>query len=133
MHIPGAPFQWAGVHVQVELLTGAEAPACCKIQLAEHREKEEKKEEAKPRKAARLAEDQKQCCHMGGYFVFSGSLASKNKPVLQDITLSLNLALNGTKLILLQKIQDHLWPTQRLRRTRDTLKYLGVMGAVLLS
>ncbi|KAF9455670.1 hypothetical protein BDZ94DRAFT_1179501, partial [Collybia nuda] len=115
-----------GVHVQAKFLTGGKAQEQHAVQTAESDETERKKEAASLCKATKLLEDQN-CCHeTGNSFVFTGSISSKNKSVLQDIASSLNLSIDGTKAILVQQIQDHF--TAHLELKEDDC-YIGLFGS----
>lgn len=93
------------LNVEARILTSDEGLALCEQREVESLAKEAKKEDIAARKREKEAERQRLRAERGPNF--SGGLASKNKPDLQDIAEALGLAKDGNKPNLLARINSH--------------------------
>jgi hypothetical protein len=109
--------QSIGLNTQARCLTDAEGLAAWGLERAKRAEKAREKDERHTRKVAKEAELAAQRAAIGDTAVFSGSLASKNKPDLQDIARALSLSEDSTKQALVDRINASLTSQPELQST----------------
>ena len=75
---------------------------------AEQQEKEQVNEEKQRKKAEAAAQTTARRIAQGENIEFKGAVHSRNKEGLQDIAYALGLSLEGTKAVLVERINDYL-------------------------
>ncbi|KAJ8693251.1 hypothetical protein PTI98_010490 [Pleurotus ostreatus] len=97
------------------VLTSQKGIELARQKEAEQREKQQAKDAAREARAAKENEEEQHRVSRDPNEPFYGSLSSKNKSDLKDVAHALKLSKEGTKEVLLKRIQDHFDDHPHLR------------------
>jgi len=121
----GRPSKRRKLNVEARVLTSAEGKQLAAEKDAERAAKEQKKKDASMRRKQKENDREQQRRHRAPDAPFMGSLSSKSKPDLQEIAGALSLAEEGTKEVLIRRINTFFDSHPRLR---DSERYIGLFN-----